>query len=205
MIMNKLFRDKMIFYFIGATVLLLSSCKTPFSTRKPEEPKSEQSLWIQPTSPSFVMVNLRNAISEKNVTNYLRCLADTSHSVRIFRFQADPSVANAHPGLFDKWGRELEQNYFSQLLFFLPKDSTSELDLTLLQENTFQDSVVILNDYELDLHYKCNSTDCYRKMAGQVEFRLVRTPEDLWYIYKWSDYATGAAFTWSHLKAYFGK
>ena len=191
------------FYVLAIVVLL--GCKTPFSTRKPEKPKSEQSSWIQPTSPSFVMANLRNAIAEKNVTNYLRCLADTGHTLKLFRFFPEPSVANAYPGLFDKWGKEQEQNYFSQLLFYMPEDSSSELALNLLQENIFQDSVVMLNEYELKCRYQCSDSHCLHKTAGQAEFRLLRTSEDFWYIYRWNDYATGADPAWSELKAYFGK
>ncbi|MBN2001016.1 hypothetical protein JW935_25955 [candidate division KSB1 bacterium] len=181
------------------------ACSNPFATREPEEPKSNQSTWIQPTSPTFLMANLRNAIKEKNAINYLRCLADTSESQLTFRYDADPAVANAHPGLFDRWGIEQEQTYFNQLLFFLPADSTSSLSLELLRENVFQDSVILLQRYQLTIRHKCRALDCPRMMEGQAEIKLLKNTSEFWYIYKWSDFSIGELPTWSELRAYFGK
>jgi len=181
------------------------SCKSPFATREPEKPFSKQSSYIQPTSPSYVMANLRNAIAEKNTSNYLRCLADTSNSSKSFRFIADPIVVNNNPGLFDKWDKDKEFIYLNQLMLYLPKDSTSVLTFTSYREDTFQDSVILIQEYQLTVHLKCATDDCYHILAGQAEFRLVRTQEDLWYIHRWSDAATGNQPTWSALKAAFCK
>jgi hypothetical protein len=183
----------------------LIHCVNPFATREPEPPLTSQSNWIQPTSPNFTLANLRNAIAEKNSANYMRCLADTSHSLNRFRYLAEPSVANLNPGLFDRWGKQEEFNYLNQMLLFLPKDSTSQLVLTITRENSFQDSVIMVSDYRLVLNHTCETQDCPREMQGQAELRLSRTNEDLWYIHYWRDYATGAKPTWSSLRAYFGK
>ena len=186
-------------------LLLLWECKTPFSTREPEPPKSKQSSWVPPTSPMIVLFNLTNAIAEKNVINYSRCLADTANSSKSFRFIADPSVARANPGLFDHWSNAEEMNYLNQMLSSLSEDSTGRLILKTSRENTFQDSVVLLQDYTLKMHLKCENNDCPRDMQGQAEFRLIKSTEDLWSIYLLSDRATGQKKTWSELRAYFGK
>jgi len=194
--------------FQGLSLFILLNCfkcESPFATRDPEKPISKQSSWIQPTSPNYVMANLRNAISEKNISNYLRCLADTSNSPKSFRFFADPSVVNKNPGLFDKWNKENELIYLNQLMLYLPKDSTSLFTIISSREDTYQDSVILIQEYNLKVHFKCEDQDCPRDMAGQAEFRLVRTPEDLWYIHRWRDIATGDKSTWSSLKAKFGK
>jgi hypothetical protein len=146
-----------------------------------------------------------NAIAEKNVTNYTRCLADTGNSSRTFGYLADPTIANANPGLFEKWGKEEEQNYLNQLNFFLPEDSTSRVSLDLLREDTRQDSVFFLYEYELTVRHKVEAEECPRLMKGQAELRIERTAEELWYIYRWSDNSTGSDPTWSALRAYFGK
>jgi hypothetical protein len=193
--------------FLMAGILLHSlSCKSPFATREPESPKSNQSSWIQPTAPNYVMTNLRNAIAEKNITNYLRCLADTSYSPRPFRFIPEPTVANVNPGLFNNWSNDAEKNYLNQLMLYLPKDSTSQLILSALREDALSpDSTIMVQSYRLIIEYKCEAGDCPRIMVGQSEFRLIRTSEDLWYIYRWSDIATGEEATWSALRARFGK
>jgi hypothetical protein len=190
---------------IAALVLpALLSCKTPFSTREPEPPVTGQSSWIQPTSPSYVMVNLRKAVAEKNINNYLRCLADTGLVRRTFRFVAEPSVSAANPGLFNAWGKENEQNYLNQLMVFLPKDSLSSIQFNLRSENTFQDSVILVQDYVLTLAHKQQAA-CPKILAGQAEFRLARSMDDLWYIYRWTDYSTGGQPTHSVLRVFYGK
>ncbi len=186
-------------------VFVLLSCENPFATRTPEAPVTNQSNWIQPTSPIYVIVNLQNAISEKNIANYLRCLADTSVSSKQYRFFPEQAVANANPGLFIAWSKEKESNYLQQLNAFLPKDSTASAKFDRLNETTFQDSVILLQNYTLNVHYKCQTDECPHSMRGQAEFRLVRSDDDFWYIYRWSDFATGDDPTWSELKAKFGK
>ncbi len=152
------------------------------------------------------MMNLRNSIAEKNITNYLRCLADTGTSSKQFRFVPEATVANANPGLFLRWGIEEERNYLNQLILYLPKDSTSQLTLSPLKEDTFPpDSVILVQDYRLIMKYKCEAGECPTAMSGQAEFRLIRNTEDFWYIHRWTDNATGDEPSWSALKAKFGK
>ncbi|MBN2411843.1 hypothetical protein JXQ31_09125 [candidate division KSB1 bacterium] len=151
------------------------------------------------------MANLRNAILEKNISNYMRCLADTSNSSKSYLYIADPAVVNQNPGLFNNWGKENELIYLNQLMLYLPKDSASVFTIISSREDTYQDSVILIQEYSLKVHFKCEDQNCPRDMQGQAEFRLVRTPEDLWYIHRWRDNATGDAPTWSSLKAKFGK
>ena len=184
---------------------LLLGCENPFATREPEAPITKQSTWIQPTSPDYVMVNLINAIGEKNITNYIRCLADTSSSNKNFNFVAEPSVALKNPGLFSRWQKEEELNYLNQLMLYLPTDSTSKLVLNSLRENSSQDSVILIQEYTLNLGLKCDDNSCPRLLQGQVEFHLSKSNEDLWFIHSWVDFATGDEPTWSELKAFFGK
>ena len=188
------------------TLLFIYSCKTPFATREPEKPTTQQSTWIQPTSPHFVIANLQNAIAEKNVTNYIRCLADTSSSPVNFRYFADPAVANANPGLFINWQLFEEQNYLNQLLSSLPQDSISQITFDLISESSSQqDSAILIHEYHLIVKHTCQEPECPRIMDGQSEFRFVRSAENLWYIYRWSDNSIGDLPTWSMLRAYFGK
>lgn len=192
-------------FIIVGMIVLQSACKTPFSTRDPEQPITGQSSWIQPTSPNYVMTNLRKAIAEKNANNYLRCLADTSTAPRSFIYFPDAAVNAAHPGVFNNWDNESERNYINQLLVFLATDCTSTVVFDLKSENAFQDSVILVQDYILTVAHKQQNEGCPKSMQGQAEFRLVRSMEDLWYIHRWTDYATGDNPTWSTLRAFFGK
>ena len=188
-------------------VLILSACKSPFSTREPEDPNAKQSTWIQPTAPEYVLVNLRNALSEKNSTNYLRCLADTSSSGQQFRYTADPAVANTHPSLFENWNKLSETNFINQLFLFLPPDSTVQLTLTPSQSTGIGDNnrITLVQTYQLAVKHSCSETECPRRMSGQCELILFRNNESLWSIVEWTDQSTGESPTWSQLRAYFGK
>ncbi|MDZ7369578.1 MAG: hypothetical protein ONB12_00230 [candidate division KSB1 bacterium] len=186
-------------------VLGMAGCDNPFATREPEPPKQTQSNWIQPVSPTYVLINLRNAVSEKNRSNYLRCLSDSSTAKRSFSFIADPAVANVYPALFSRWGKEEEANYLNQLFSYVPKDSTAKLSFERLNETVYQDSVVLLQNYELTVHYKCSEPNCPHVFRGQAEFHFIRSEDQIWYITKWIDYSTGDLPTWSLLKARFGQ
>ncbi|HNW58157.1 MAG TPA: hypothetical protein PKI62_00605 [bacterium] len=191
-------------WLLLALGLLAVGCKTPFSTREPETPITTQSTWVQPTSPSLVMINLRTAIAERNSQNYLRCLADSAQVRAAFSYVPESAVGAANPGLFSRWGKESERNYLNQLLAYVPADSVSSLTLNLIQENTFQDSVVLVEEYVLTVAHR-HQDEAPRRMQGQAEFRLVRSSEELWYIRSWADHATGDHPTWSALRAYYGK
>ena len=184
--------------------MFVLGCQNPFATRKPEDPQSNQSTWVQPTSPNFVLINLTNAINEKNITNYIRCLSDSSNSKINFKYVAEPSIALQNPGLFSRCQKEEELNFLNQLMLYLPKDSTSKLLLKPLREISFQDSVVLVKEYILKLGLECTD-NCPKNIQGQAEFRLGKSDEDLWFIHKWSDFSTGDFANWSELRSYFGK
>jgi hypothetical protein len=190
---------------LAMALVILLSCKSPFATRDPEPPQNKQSSWIQPTSAAYVLINLRNAIAEKNAQNYLRCLADTSVVTKEYRFIPEPTVQAANPGVFRNWGFEQERIYLNQLLLYLPKDSTSQLSLTSLRESAYQDSVILVQEYKLTLSHQMQAQYGLRATSGQIEFRLLRSLENMWYIYRWTDYATASQPTWSAVRAAFGK
>ncbi len=182
------------------------ACENPFATRKPEPPVTSQSSWIQPTSPNYVLINLKNAIEEKNKTNYLRCLADTSVSSKEFRYIPESAVAAANPGVFNRWNKEAEANYINQLYSYLPKDSSITVTFNRYREdNTLQDSLITIQNYVLKMHDRCDEDNCLQVFAGQAEFRMIRTQDDLWYIFNWNDTSTSDSLTWSDHKARFGK
>ncbi len=192
---------------LGAAALsiLYIGCENPFATRDPEPPKQTRSSWIQPVSPAYVLINLKNAFAEKNNANYLRCLADSATTKRRFSFVADDATMSVYPSLFTRWSKEEEANFLNQLFSYLSKDSTVSVTFERLNETVYQDSVVLLQSYELRAAYNCPTKDCPRVWRGQAEFHFIRSEDEAWSIYKWIDYATGDQQTWSRLKALFGQ
>jgi len=179
------------------------SCENPFATRAPEPPKNTGSRYIPPFSAEIVVENLRNAISDRNVENYLRCFSDSTRTSESFRYEPDAATANLYAGVFNNWGLTQERDYFSQLRAALPTDSLRSLRLDSLQTITFNDSAQFVRAYELNVRHKQQSAGVPGQVRGELRFWLRKDQFGEWSIYRWADFATGQSQTWSALKAAF--
>lgn len=183
---------------------VLIGCENPFATRTPEPPDdSGGNRWIPPFASELVLENLRNAIADQNVENYLRCFSDSSRTGKRFRFDPEATVANQNPGLFTSWGLSQERDYFLQLRAALPADSARSLQLDSLQTIVLGDSAIFLRTYDLIVRHRRQSIGVPGRVAGELRFWLIKDPFGEWSIYRWADFSTGQALTWSSLKAAF--
>jgi len=182
---------------------MLLSCENPFATREPEAPKNSGSRYIPPFAAEIVLENMRNAISDRNVENYLRCFTDSTRTGERFRYEPDAAASNQYPGVFSQWGLSQERDYFSQLRAALPTDSLRSLRLDSLQTIAFSDSAQFVRAYELNVRHKQQSAGVPGQVRGELRFWLRKDQFGEWSIYRWADFATGQAQTWSALKAAF--
>lgn len=189
---------------IGFALALLA-CENPFQTRTPEPPKRVQGTFALPHAPGIVFLNLRHALAELNVVNYERCFADSTRAGRQFRFLPEATVANSNPGLFSRWGIKNERDYFARMRDPLPVDSTFSLRLDSLQTVVTGDSATYLQRYELIARHQRQASGVPRKVSGEGRFWLSRDQFGDWSIYRWDDFSSGGAFTWSTLKAAFAQ
>jgi hypothetical protein len=174
------------------------ACENPFQTRTPEPPTRTQRTWLLPREPGDVFTNLRNALADLNVVNYKRCFADS------FRFIPEATVAHANPGKFDGWNLQKEGGYLEQMLNPLPPDSAFTLRLDSLSIDAIgSESIIYLQRYELIARHRLQNVGVPRKVSGEGRFWLSRSNFGDWSIYRWEDFASGSAFTWSTLKARF--
>lgn len=181
-----------------------AGCENPFATRSPDFPDNAGGYhWIPPFASELVLENLRNAIADQNVENYLRCFSDSTRTGQRFRFDAETVVANQNPGLFSGWSLAEERDYFIQLRAALPADSARSLLLDSLQTISYGDSAVFLRSYVLVVRHKRQSIGVPGRMTGALRFWLVKDQFGEWSIYRWADFSTGQAPTWSSLKAAF--
>ena len=181
----------------------LSACTNPFALRDPEPPVDTQSTWVPPLSPEQVMENFQNAVMEKNVENYVRCLADGSQDARSFRFVPDPEVAANYPTVFTAWSRETEEAVVQQAFSIVPGDSSSLLSFPEeVQEVMASDSAIFVRGYRLELqHTREGLASVYE---GLGEFRMAPGQGGEWSIYHWIDNRIGDVPSWSRLKASLG-
>ncbi len=188
-----------------SAVLLIAGCTNPFQTREPNPPESGRLSWIPPRRPEIVLENLKNAILEQNVENYLRCLSDSSRNARPFQFIADPQVASENPGTFETWTLDDERAYFSQLRAFLPDDSLHFLTLEPVQFTQYADSAFFVQNYILTVRHTQQKQGVPGQVSGQARFWMGIDPFGDWSIYRWEDRSLGDRPTWSVLKAIFGR
>ncbi len=193
--------SRLIFF---ASVLCISiACENPFVTRTPEPPEGLGSRWIPPFSAEVVIENLRNAIADRNVENYVRCFSEVSRVGRSFRFDPEITVANNNPGAFVDWGLVQERDYFSQLRVALPFDSLCALRLDSLQTNLFGDSAQFFYGYDLTARHRRQAAGVPGRVKGELRFWLLKDSYGEWSILRWVDFATGPVQTWSALKIAF--
>ncbi len=181
------------------------NCKTPFSTRKVEPPENQQRTnWLQPTDAGDVLTNLRHAIQDRNLSNYLKCFTDSPKNGRHFGFRPDNSALIRYPGVWDRWSLVQEQTYITNVFHAIPKDSA----LTLIYlgegvENPLPDSTIIIREYEFNIGHTRDTGQFPRKAKGRAEFRLSLSREGFWAIYYWLDDGFEGSPSWSDVKATF--
>ena len=199
--------NKLLYLFV---LLLLTGCDAIFGTREPEDPNDDvsRSLWQQPTSPGIVLLNLKNAFLERNEENYLRSLVDSTSSGRVYLYIPDQEAAVNNPGTFAGWGLNEERVYIN-LLFSetsLPEGALASLEFTRFEEPSIpSDSALFEEVYELELEHTLENVPT--KMMGIAKFRMARSSDGSWSIYRWEDLTFSSDDdtldlpTWSELKA----
>lgn len=182
-------------------ISLLSSGCGLFDTRDVEQPVDPRSNFIPPTAPEIVIVNFVNAISDKNLNDYMACFVDTTYSTRKFSFTADIASQIQYP-VFRFWNLSYENAYFTNLRSLTNPSSNSNLFLSNENITTTIDSVVYDTDYLLHVEHQKQSVA--QTVKGKLRLVLSADSRNLWAIHRWIDYKVNDSdTTWSVLKANF--
>ncbi|MBN2417058.1 hypothetical protein JXO52_14560 [bacterium] len=174
-----------------------------FSTRDPEPPDTAQSNWIVPLTPEQVILNLQNAVYEKNTENYIRCLPDSSWNTADFFFEPDPEVAAEYGGLFQGWSLINEEAVMRQVFSLIPGGNTCYL---LFSDEEWElygsDEAIYSASYHLELDHTQAGVDSV--FEGLAVYYLSPDSRGEWSIYRWRDNGISGRTSWSRLKAAFG-
>ncbi|MDZ7372446.1 MAG: hypothetical protein ONB23_00625 [candidate division KSB1 bacterium] len=200
-------RNRRLEIWICCLAFLLAGCKNPFATREPEPPSASRAQWTPPYQPEDVLSNLRTALTDRSIVNYVRCLSDSLLTGKIFRFEPEPAAASAFPGVFERWGLEEERHFAEQLFQAVPKDSVLRLQWSRIGEQVGEGGErLLVTEYLLEAGFPQGFSSAPRRCQGRAEFWLVRDPStSYWYIWRWTDRATVDAPAWSVLKAVLGR
>ena len=181
-------------------VILVFSCTNPFSTRDVEEPSPDKGsdTYDQPFKSEYVLSNLRFAMIQKNISNYMNCFIDTSLVPMNYKFIPDQSIPKER---FTGWDLQDEENYLRRVFNnsdkiefeFIDKDityTTITTSLDSVQTSPFR--------YEMKVEF-----DTLAVFSGKARMKLVKNVNSLWAIYYWEDFRDEISNdnTWSFLKA----
>jgi len=178
--------------WFSAVVILVNGCSL-FEPREPEQPTQSGDHFDQPGQPSIVISNLNFAITERNVSNYMKCFVDTTTSTHPFKFNPSADATN-----LVSWGLADERSYFVNLTSTIGKDGYSRLDLSEADSITAADSKTYQYKYSLGF---AKLGENVRTVKGHMELKLA-VDNGFWSIYEWSDFKDSDT-TWSRLRLEF--
>ena len=177
-----------------AALLTWTGCDV-FGLREPEPPITESGTFIQPDAPDHVVDNIQFAISELNVANYVRSLAE--------ELQFQPTVAaEQRDPIWNGWTRMQEQSYFTQLVAAANAGGEHSLELT-------DEVMTVLTEdrYSLEAHYvltvQHNRVEVPTVVQGRLLWIITQGPDSQWRLEEWTDRQLGTEPSWSDLKARF--
>jgi hypothetical protein len=180
------------------------TCTNPFATRSVEKPITDKNsdIFDQPTSCEVVLSNLRNALLQQNVSNYMSCFIDTSLVQSFdFRFKPDDSFP---PERFQGWSLRDEENYLRNVFTAARTIGFEYADLAAISFTPISAGIdsVQTSPFAYLLRVELDSVTAY---AGIARMKLVKNSNSLWAIYYWEDTRNSESNpnTWSLLKAFY--
>jgi hypothetical protein len=187
-----------------AFTTLLSSCI--FTTRTPEAPDTRRSTYQPPTSAQVVITNFQAAIREKNIENYVQCLAssDTGAVSRRFMFEPSAEAAARFASVFVGWTTNRERQAFTALVASIPPTSAPTLEFSGTRFDAVSpDSAVYVANYRLRPNYQRMGAP--EEFSGTLRLTISSYSSSFWAITRWSDQTPSQTTTasWSVLKAQF--
>ncbi len=180
--------------------IVISGCDI-FNTRDAEKPTQPRSDFEPAATVDILIQNFINSLKDKDVTNYMACLSDTSFTEKKFHFIPSNEAISTYPTLMD-WEKRNEEQYFTNMS--IKVNSNSQIVLTLKEgaRNNFGDSTFYTASYSLNLPFVNSNSEITPEIyEGTLTFKMIRDSRSVWSIYSWQDNkTTNASLSWSDLK-----
>jgi len=187
---------------VGVCVALSAAGCGLFEPRTPESPTVPGLDFLPPNDDSTVIANLESAVVQKNESNYIRCFADPATTSKPFTFVASSEGLAQYGSIFSAWTRTDERNYFLNLISHAIPVGASNLELVAKAPPTVTaDSVVRYYDYVFV--FQQNQPSFPDTARGSLMFTLAPDNNGQWMIFRWVDFKTGPAISWSMFKGKF--
>jgi hypothetical protein len=180
-------------------LLLLTSCDI-FETREPEEPESGRSATLPATTPSQLFENLKLALKDKAVDNYMRLFVDEFLMNAEFSFVPSSGAASKYPSLL-QWDLNSERLYFNNVKVATPEGGSMILTQSEINNITTVDSAVFQFDYTLIVPF--SESELENTFRGRAEYTIKLNTNNEWVITRWEDIEVENFSSWSELKGLF--
>jgi len=188
-----------LFVFFLVCAALHTGCGL-FDPREPEPPAQGGLNYVPATVPSLVMSNLRSAIAQKNIDNYMRNLSDETVTGRPFVFTPSVEASSVYPNVRE-WVFTDERDYFQNLV----AKANGFSDLTLVPRDSVIGATLASYNYDYILVFQHTDAATFPTMAtGNLQVELAPDAGNIWTIHSWSDFSTSDEITWSAFKGRFG-
>ncbi|MEO1448774.1 MAG: hypothetical protein AAFV07_04560 [Bacteroidota bacterium] len=174
----------------------ISAC---FTIRPVEPPTNVNSDWVSPSDYEILLTNLRTAIAQQNVQNYLRCFQADE-----LEFEPVASLFNENETVWQNWSIQDEQAYLDNVIANLSSGSGNAL---ILEEEALQDvtedSLKYVGLYTLRVNH--TDTTLTTLFKGQLQLVIKLNSFNEWEIHRWQDIELYPDSSWSELKLFFGQ
>ena len=186
--------------FLLFLCVIISGCDI-FNTRDAEKPTQPRSDFEPAATVDILIQNLINSLKDKDVTNYMTCLSDTSFTDKKFRFVPSNEAISTYPTLMD-WNERNEEQYFTNMSIKVNTNSQIVLTLKESSRNNFGDSTFYTANYALNLPFVNSNSEVTPVIyEGTLTFKMIRDSRSVWSIYYWQDIKTSdSSSSWSDLK-----
>lgn len=180
----------------------LISCDL-FTTRKSETPDQGRSNFQPAVQPSIAIANLKNALNDKNISNYMACFVDTLFAKKQFLFLSSSEAAANYQIFLQGWGLNEEKSYITNVF----NDVSVDFPITLTLSDTSLsylsgDSLIYFASYFLTVPFSPDKP-FPSNYSGNLEFSMLRDNRAVWVIYFWKDSKSQDLPSWSELKGSF--
>ncbi len=180
--------------------VIFSGCDF-FGTRPAEPPNTAGSTFQPAYTTDNLISNFQNSLADKNVVNYLTCLADSNFTSRKFRFTPSASAVSQFPSLTDNWDLKHEEQYFNNLMSKVLDNASISLNFNNVNSSQFSDSLIYSASYTLTVPLSDQTIP--ENYQGDLKFTMIRDARSVWVIYNWQDSKNSDLPSWSDLKGRF--
>jgi len=192
--------QKITSYLPSFLFVLFIGCEL-FNVREVQPPADARSNFLPAISADIVIQNLISSLSDKNTQNYISCLSNNKAKRFQFVFLPSAEALSKYPVFLEDWSILQEEQYFNNVTFKLPEESSISLTLQDTVKSLLGDSVYFSAKYSLTVpHTDISIPNVFQ---GEFKLKLFRDENNLWSIFFWQDIKNSSLPSWSELKGVF--